>query len=178
MLIDLLRNDESIIRYICDECQENGIGINISNEVDKENLLIIKIDNYYNHLVKDPDCSPDCLIIQRCGKNIFSICIVELRNVKNSQGFKISEITKKFNTCLSDFMGIKFGNYFHNRLFDIKKIDLVFISDPYGFKRKPNKQVYMRGHKLDMLMAQRIPKYFNKHLYIKHHIPNPTLNKC
>jgi len=141
-------------------------------------LIIIRVDNYYNHLVKNPDCSPDCLIIQRCDVMEYNIYIVELRNINSPDGFKINEIVGKFITCLDDFMSIRFANYFHNTMFSLKNINLLFITDPYGFKSNPNKQNKMHGHKLDALMAQRIPKYFNKHLYIQPRLPNPTIKKC
>jgi len=108
----------------------------------------------------------------------YNIYIVELRNINSPDGFKINEIVGKFITCLDDFMSIRFANYFHNTMFSLKNINLLFITDPYGFKSNPNKQNKMHGHKLDALMAQRIPKYFNKHLYIQPRLPNPTIKKC
>lgn len=178
MLIELLKNDATLTRYFCQDCQENGIGIDISDQIDSNDLLIIKIDNYYNHLVERPDHSPDCLIILRCDTNTYNIVIVELRNVGSPKGIKNTDIVSKFTTCLGDFMSEKFGNYFHNAMFKYNRIDLLLVSDPYGFRNNPEKQLYMKGHKLDLLMATRIPKFFNKHLYVQHKIPNPILNGC
>ena len=177
MLIDLLRNDPTISKYICDLCSENGIEFIIDPKISKENLLIIKIDAFYNKEVTNPDCSPDCLVIQRC-ENHFDIHIVELRNVCGPKGIKILEIEEKFITCLDDFMSQRFGNYFYDPTITINHLKLFFITDPYNFKKNPEKQLSMRGHKLDILMSIRIPKFFNKHLYIEHLLPNPTMLLC
>lgn len=178
MLIDLLKNDLSINRYFCEFCAERGLSVNIDETIDKKDILIIRVDNYYNHLVENPDCSPDCLIIQRCSHLLYNIYIIELRNINSPDGFKIKEIVEKFITCLDDFMSHRFANYFHNAIFKFKNISLLFITDPYGFKNNPNKQDKMHGHKLDTLMSQRIPKYFGKHLYINHKLPNPTIKNA
>jgi hypothetical protein len=178
MLISLLSSDNTLSRYLCRDCEENGISIQIQESIQSDNILIIRVDRYYNHLVQDPDCCPDCLIIQRCSPNTFYIYIVELRNIASPSGFKISLIVEKFITCLDDFMSQRFGNYFHNEMFRILGIKLIFITDPYGFRKHPEKQLLMRGHKLDALMSQRVPQYFNKHLYIEHRLPNPTIKNC
>jgi hypothetical protein len=90
----------------------------------------------------------------------------------------VKDIVEKFITCLEDFMSIRFADYFYNLSIDLRNISLLFIADPYGFKENPNKQLKMYGHKLDSLMAQRIPKFFGKYLYIEHKLPDPTINKC
>lgn len=178
MLLDWLRNDAVISKYICKQCSENGIELIIDQEIDPNNLLIIKIDDYYNNEIRrNCHCSPDCLVIQKC-TNHYDIYIVELRNIKDAQGFTVKEIEEKFITCLDNFMSERFGNYFHHVDININILKLFFISDPYHFKKNPFKQLYMKGHKLDVLNSIRIPKFFNKHLYIEPRLPNPTVRLC
>ena len=177
MLIDWLRKDPIISKYICNDCSENGVEVILDNKIDPSNLLIIKIDGFYNREVNNPPRSPDCLIIQRCDDH-FDIYVIELRNISGPDGFSIKEIEEKFTTCLDDFMSHRFGNYFHHSDVEINVLKLYLISDPYDFKNHPNKQLYMRGHKFDLLSAIRIPRFFNKHLYIEPHIPNPMILLC
>lgn len=179
-MIDTLKNDAVISQYFCSECKENDVSIEIDKSIDKDDILIIKVDDYYNAnvpLATRPK-SPDCLIIQRCSDNTYILYIVELKNIKNREGFTVKGIEEKFITCLDDFMSGRFANYFHNYSYNYKNINLFFISDPYGFKENPEKQMKMRGHKLDLLISIRIPKFFEKHLYIDHKIPNPKINNC
>lgn len=178
MLIRLLRSDLALERYFCDTCSENGIAINIDNTISCDDILIIRVDNYYNHLVQDPECSPDCLIIQRCGDLAYKIYIVELKNIDSPDGFSIKNVYEKYITCLDDFMSNRFGNYFHNSLFTYLDIRLIFVTDPYNFRQFPLRQTYMRGYRLDVLMAQRIPRFFNRHLFIEHKLPDPTIRPC
>ena len=180
MLIDLLKADPVISQYLCNECKEHEVSIEIDPKIIDNDILIIKIDDYYNKmepLISRPK-SPDCLIIQRCYENNYILYIVELKNIKNQDGFTVKGIEEKFITCLDDFMSIRFANYFHNNSFYYKNIKLFFIADPYGFKKNPEMQLKMRGHKLDLLIAIRIPRYFGKHLFIDHKIPNPQINSC
>jgi hypothetical protein len=177
MLIDWLRNDAVISKYICASCSENDIELIIDPTIDPKNLLIIKVDEFYNKEVLKPECSPDCLVIQKC-TNHYDIYIVELRNVGSPCGIKVSEIEEKFITCLDDFMSTRFGNYFHDYNIEINYLKLFFITDPYHFKKYPHKQLNMKGHKLDFLNSICIPRFFNKHLYIEPHLPNPTVLLC
>jgi len=178
MLINNIRNDAVISDFICQECKENDIQAAIDLAINSDDIVIVKIDDFYNARVRRPDCSPDCLIIQRCRDRTFNIYIVELKNINSPKKFTVENIVEKFNTCLGDFMSVRFANYFHSGDIDIQNISLLFISDPYHFKKNPRKQDYMRGHKIDALLSQRIPKYFSKHLYIEYKVPNPTIKKC
>lgn len=177
MLIDWLRNDPTISQYICNTCSENGMELIIDGRINPLNLLIIKVDAFYNAEVKHPDCSPDCLVIQKCN-NHFDVYIVELKNVKDKCGIVLTNIIEKFITCLDDFMSHRFGNYFHHEEVEINVLKLFLISDPYNFKSNPERQLKMKGHRLDLLMATRIPRFFNKHLYIEPRLPNPTVLLC
>jgi len=178
MLIDLLRNDAVISQYFCNECAENDVSIEIDSSIAADDMLIIKVDNYYNKSVPHPPESPDCLIVQRCSENTFLIYIVELKNISSPKYFKVENIRQKFITCLDDFMSNRFAKYFHQDKITYSNIRLIFISDPYNFKNVPVRQEKMTGYKLDTLLAQRIPKYFGLHLYIDHKLPNPKINNC
>jgi|GEM_PF-3565312 hypothetical protein len=178
MLIDSIRKDSTLNKYFQDSCSENGVSVNIDTSISRDDILIIKVDTYYHSETKKHDKCPDCLVIQKCSDNNYILHIIELRNIKNSGGFEVKEILEKFITCLEDFMSIRFGNYFHNSTNNYLKINLLFVSDPYHFKKHPEKQKFMRGHKLDALMSQNIPKYFGKHLYIAPKIPDPVILNC
>jgi hypothetical protein len=178
MLIDWLKADAVISKFIRMSCSENNVAVTLSNEINPNDLVIIKVDAFYNEEVKNPeDPSPDCLIIQKCNGH-FHIYIVELKNVNNQKNISVENIVQKFITCLDNFMSERFGNYFHHEDVDIKSLKLFFISDPYGFKANPGRQLTLRGHKFDVLNSIRIPMFFNMHLYIEPHIPDPTINKC
>lgn len=178
MLIEQLKNEPLVNQCFCDECKENDVSIDIDASIDKKNLLIIKVDKFYNDYIDPQPKSPDCLIIQHCGENNYSMYLIELRDIKGPGGFDTKEIEQKFITCLDDFMSQRYGNHFHDPQYNYNNIRLVFISDPYGFKQNPAKQDKMRGHKFDLLNAIRIPKYFDKHLYIEPKIPNPIIKNC
>ena len=178
MLIKWLQDDPVISKYIRASCSENNIEVTISPEIDPSDILIIKVDAFYNEEIKNPeDPSPDCLIIQKCPTH-FDIYIVELKNVCTPRNISQENILGKFITCLDNFMSERYGNYFHHEDVEINKLKLFFISDPYDFKNHPERQLTMRGHKFDLLNSIRIPRFFNKHLYIEPRIPSPTIRKC
>ncbi|MES2703328.1 MAG: hypothetical protein V4649_11850 [Bacteroidota bacterium] len=179
MLIEQLRNDRNVGPFIGFECRENTLYVGIADTVSPEDLLIIKVDSYYNATIHNNDRpkSPDCLIIQRCGEDRYVLHIVELRDIEGPGGFTVKEIEEKFVNCIEDFMSERFGNYFHNEAHNIDRIKLVFVSDPYGFKHDPEKRRKMRGHKIDLLLQVRIPKIFGLHLYIQHELEY-TISNC
>ena len=178
MLIEKIKKDTLLTKYLCETCSENEIAVSIANSIEKNDLLIIKVDDCYNKNVFNPPPSPDCLIIQKCFDNHYHIFIVELKNIQDQHSFKISNVKDKFITCLDDFMSNRFASYFHADEIKYECIKLLFITEPYGFKVNPDKQLKMKGHKLEYLLSQRIPKFFGKNLYIEHHIPTPTINNC
>ncbi len=178
MLLQLLRSDPLIAQYIDVSCSENGISAEIDKTISTDNLLIIKVDRYYNSEVPNPSPSPDCLVILKCADNNYRIFIIELKDVNGPEGFTVENVKDKFITCLDDFMSGRFGNFFHDPAYNYEEIKLLFITDPYNFRGNPGKQLRMRGHKLDALIAQRIPRYFNKHLFIEYRVPNPTIKNC
>ena len=177
-LIENLKNSNDLRDFFCQECSENNVSVNIDKTVNLNDILIIKVDDYYNQNILNPPPSPDCLIIQRCNPDNFNIYIVELKNINSPQGFAIENIVAKFNTCLDNFMSEIFGNYFNGEHINYNQIKLLFVTDPYDFKLHPDKQLKMRGHKLDFLISTRIPKYFNHHLYIEHKLPDPMIKLC
>jgi hypothetical protein len=136
------------------------------------------VDDFYHKHIHPQPKSPDCLIVQHCGDNTYSITIVELRDIAGPDGFSVDEIETKFINCLENFMSQLYAHYFYDAAYNFRNIHLLFISDPYGFKQNPGKQQKMYGHKLDALMAIRIPKFFGKHLYINHKLPDPEIRNC
>lgn len=178
MLLQQLKNDPIVSRFIDVTCSENGISANIDETIHPDNILIIKVDRFYNSEVQNPAPSPDCLVILKCSESTYRIFIIELKDIGRPERFTVENVKQKFITCLDDFMSARFGEYFHDGQFNYDEIKLLFITDPYNFKGNPEKQLRMRGHKLDALIAQRIPKFFNKHLYIEYKLPNPTIRNC
>jgi len=178
MLIETLKNHNIINRFICNECSDNSISIEVDKNILPDDLLIIKVDDYYNSLNENRPKSPDCLIIQRCKENSYNIYIIELRNIDSPDGFTVAEIMEKFCTCLDNFMLERFGDIFYHEHFDYLIIKLYFVSDPYHHKRSPEKKDKMRGTKIDTLLAERIPKYFGKYIYIEHKPPPYTIGNC
>ncbi len=180
MLIELLKNEQLLQDFFCKVCVENGVSMNIDETIGKNAILIIKVDDYYNdENVEKRDCSPDCLIIQACGENSFRIYIVELKNIASPHSFEVKKVKEKFITCLQDFMSERFGHIFHVENINFASIKLFFVADPYGFKKEPDRQDRLfQPLKTDYLLAERIPKFFGKHLYIEPKIPNPMIKNC
>ncbi|WP_156109213.1 hypothetical protein [Hymenobacter sp. APR13] len=127
MLINNLRSFALILPHIKDECCENGFAACVDPAINKDDFIIIKVDEYYNSLsIKRPP-SPDCLIIIRCSQGDFNIYIVELRDIASSEGFEIEKIREKFLTCLNDFMMGVLSQFFLNTTHVLKKPRLFLL---------------------------------------------------
>lgn len=170
MLLNRIKADETLSKFIKDRCEDEGICVQIEDKMLIENYLIIKPDDYYNSLnVERRPKSPDCLIIQKCQDNVnYSLTIAELKGGKaQNNPFAVEEIIEKFETCLKDFMGKRFKIYF-NRYF--KRIDIYLVS---------NKEIYKQdaGLKIKILQSKRF-EYNGGIYYIKPYMPNPAVKIC
>ena len=172
MLIQKIQEDPVLSKFLCDNCEENGVGINMGSEVKREDFIIIRVDEYYNKLVQNPPKSPDCLIIQHCGGNRFVLYLIELKDIKSLKTEKMSDIRDKFQECFNDFMSDRFRLYFYDLGYDFT-IKLFFITDPKETKIDKGKATRM-----DSLLALKQPRFANRIYPIKHKIPNPIIQPC
>lgn len=136
MLLERIRNDEVLSRYLSDDCEEEGICVALDQRIAESAYVIIKVDDYYNSEVLKPPPSPDCLIVQECAKTeTYAVTIVELKSIKSSRGFTVPNMTGKFATCLNDFMEKRFKKYFNR---DFVKVELLFVSSIKNYRRDAN----------------------------------------
>lgn len=175
MLIQEILQDPVLSNFLCDDCEEHGIGINVSETVNRNDYIIIRVDEYYNTIIKDNSRpkSPDCLIIQHCGGNRFVLYLVELKAIESLRTEKLSDIRDKFQNCFDDFMSDKFRNYFYNTDYDFS-IKLLFISDP----KEGNKNTKNQPTRMDNLLSLPPCNFGNRKYLLNHKLPNPTVQPC
>ena len=172
-LFDLLRNDENLKNYLRNECEDNGICVEFASEIDRKQVLIIKIDDYYNaqSLKKRPN-SIDCLIIQFCGANKYTLNLVELKNVQDASNRSIprKDLRAKFETTLYDFMSNRFRQYFNDSQFSFKYKLLLCAGKV--------KSQAIKAYSLDFLLSIRPFLFNNKVLAINGLPPHPLIKSC
>ncbi len=175
-LLEDLRKDPILCNFICEECQENGIAIEVGKKVDRKKLIILRVDEYYKSLhLKYTPPSPDCLVVQHCTDNQYVIYVIELKNIGDMQNEKPSEIRRQFETCLLDFMSDKFRVYFYNQDYDFtNSLHLIFISLPRQLKNTSKD----RTTRIDSLLATSPIPFANRRYLIKHKVPNPVIQPC
>lgn len=172
-MIEILSKEAKLKEFICDSCEENFIKVDFSKTIGKSRLLIIKVDAFYNKHVPKPKPSPDCLIIQHCHDNYYNIYLVELKNIKSLKSESLSHIREKFENCLSDFMSDKFRKYFYDEQIVLKKLELLFVSEPNESRDK-----YSKNTRLDSLLSLPPCWFANKAYLIKHYTPSPIISDC
>ncbi len=175
MLIKRIQEDPILSEFLCDDCEENGVGINVSKNVNQDDLIIIKVDEYYKIHEKSNNRpkSPDCLIIQHCGGNKFVLYLIELKDIKSLKTEKLSDIRDKFQSCFSDFMSDRFREYFYDTTYEFT-INVFFISDPREGKID-NKS---KSTRMDSLLALKQPYFANRIYPIRPKLPNPVIQPC
>lgn len=177
-LVQKIKSDSTLQPYLCLECEENGIAAVLAPNIPVSEVVIIRVDQYYNTQVKNPPRSPDCLIIQHCNANRYELCIVELKNIQGLQKYSLNAIREKYQTCFSDFMSNRFRHYFYDLTFTFKQIRLLFISDPQRQLQNPSYQKKDKNTRLDALLALPPCRFANKLYGITHELPNPMIRKC
>lgn len=173
-MINVIKKTEQLTPFITDKCEENQICVSMDYNIPKTNYVVIKVDQYYNSL-RLPNTPPslDCLITVRCTDDDYIIYLVELKNIKSPKGFIVNNIYNKFKTTIEDFMEIKFKNIFHDPEFNIKKLHLYFVTDPYGKRR------FTQGTtKMDSLLSRKPFQFQGKLFMLEHSLPNPMIKNC
>ena len=177
MLIDLIKNHQVLLPFYENECEENGIAIDIHPDVDRTSILIIKIDKYFNKTIHPNPSGPDCLVVQRCNDSKFRIFIVELKDIEDLKSYSLSKIREKFQNCLNIFMSDAFRDCFYSGDCEITSISLVFISSTKEQQRRgvDKKQ---KNTRLDTLLALPPCKFADRRYYIDFKEPNPLIFPC
>lgn len=142
-MLSRIKKHPVLKEYIEDTCCENEVCVTVDDAVEKENVLILKVDTYYNSigLGLNTPASIDCFIIRKCLNGGYGLTLVELKNIYNSQGFDLENMKRKFITTIDDFMKSRFRELLD---LDYKDIKLYFVT---------NIDIYRRdiGLKLDIL---------------------------
>ena len=172
-LLNLLREEAQLKAYIRERCEDAGICIDIDEAIEKEHIVIIKVDDYYNDLhLKTTPPSVDCLIVQYCkAKNSYKVYLVELKNVKNSQKQNINRnnLTEKFRTTLLDFISDRFRKPFD---------DFEFKTNLVLYAAKVTDQ-HIKSFSLDFLSGLPMIKFRGKLLIINGtKPPKSMITKC
>ena len=168
MLINIIKNDPILKDYVISECCENNVSISLSPDINIENYVILKIDAFYNALeieLKPP--SIDCLIIVKCSDNTYAIYLIELKSTSSANRLTIENILLKYDTCLKDFMMVRFKDYFNR---DYKRIKLYLIS---------NIDIYRRNRvlKLEILIKHKF-WWKGKKIMVDPRMPIPQIKNC
>jgi hypothetical protein len=178
MLIDKILLDVKLQKYICGECDENGVGITIHPSVDRKELVIIKADAYLKYELHPNPAGPDCLIIQHCADDSYRIFLIELKNIADLGLYSLTHIRDKFQNCFDIIMSDKHRELFYNLNYRFKSILLIFISNPKEQLRREGIDKKQKNTRLDSLLALRPCQFANKHYPISYLEPYPTIIPC
>ena len=175
MLIQRIQKDPILSTFLCNDCEEHGVGVIVSDDVIRDTFIIIKVDEYYKIHEKSNSRpkSPDCLIVQHCGGNKFVLYIIELKSSESLSTKELNETAEKFQSCFSDFMSNRFRDYFYDTDYEFT-IRLILISNHK--ERDDNKKT--EPSRLDRLLNLKAFHFANKGYLLQHRIPNPTINPC
>lgn len=174
-MFDTIMRNQELINIVCGSCSENNAHVDFDNslkrngELDDAKVLVLKPDSFYNtrDFAKPPK-SPDCLILVNCtDKEHYDLYLIELKDVKNSQGLKKEDIISKFKTMIDDFF-IRFGYIFNQANYG--KIEFYLISTYPKDSKQLSEAEYtkkIKGSVLDIIMSLKPLKLYNRAIPIK-----------
>lgn len=188
-MIQKIKSCKILIPYLRNEIEDEGIMVGISDDIDKEKIAIIKVDDYYRslRLALTPK-AVDHLVIVDCECDSYVMYLLELKNVSSPKYLDIKSIQEKFDNTIKDFLSDKFAEIFLNDRFKYKKIMLYLISDAYGISGKYDdfnkyRQIREKTNKRDSLkielnLGSKLFRFKGKILKIMYDIPpNPVISK-
>lgn len=188
-MIQKIKNCKELIPYLKDFIEDEGIRVEIDSSIDKRELAIIKVDEYYNglHLARPPK-SIDYAVVVDCECKSYALYLLELKNVKSPKGLRIEDIQQKFQVTIEDFLSIRFRNIFMADEYKYKNIKLYLVSDPYElvgkystyieYKKVREKIQKKDSLRVDMNLNSKLYRFRGKILKINYDIPpNPIIRK-
>ena len=107
-------NNPVLSQYLCNDCEENGIGVSVHSDIQQGDYVIIKVDDYFNKEIHPNPAGNDCLIVQRCVDNRYKVYLIELKNIQTLRHYDLSHIRDKFQNCFDILMSDKFRSYFYD----------------------------------------------------------------
>jgi hypothetical protein len=111
--IERVKQDPALAPYICERCEEEGIGVTIHPDLTEDQYVIVSIDAFYEaQKMSNTPASADCLILQECENIGFCIFVVELKSQNTSEGLTVQNLRAKFETSWNDFMALRFKEHF------------------------------------------------------------------
>jgi hypothetical protein len=179
----MIRSKEDLVPYFTTNLLENDVGIIVSPNMPGDSFIVIDIDKYYHSGIATPiPAIADLLLTAQSvsQKNQYHIYIIEMKNIKSSQGFSVKNIYEKFITVVEDFMKERYADIFLNESFMVDKFKLLFVTDAYHLKKRgwTEKQIrnFLMSTKIEVLQTLPPFIYRNFKAYIDYELPNPLIS--
>jgi len=168
-LLNQLRNEETITDFFRPECEDEGICIEVDKDVDENNILIIKVDDFYNSFnVETRPPSVDCLIVQHCESGIYKVYLIELKNMERTKHIDKVNLIEKYRTTLFDFISDRYRHIFNE--FEFKTYLWLCAGKVTEDK--------IRNYSLDFLLSLDHIKFRGLWLGVCGFPPVPTIKSC
>lgn len=167
-MIKRIKADPILSKFIGKECCENNICVTFADDVDMDNVVIVKVDKYYESLKMEfTPPSIDCLIIRKCLSGGYALTLVELKKTKKQKHLDVKNLKEKFHTTINEFIKTTFYKYYD---IDYKNVKLYFVSNIENDARD-------KGIKLETRIND-IYHFRGRRYLIQPELPNPTINNC
>ncbi|MCL2253541.1 MAG: hypothetical protein FWC09_03780 [Lachnospiraceae bacterium] len=188
-MIQMIKTNKKLVPHLSEIIEDEGIYVDISNKIKDDEIVIIKVDDYYKSLKQNHGLkSVDFIVVVDCACNTFAMYLLEFKNIKKPKNLKFGEINEKFKNTIDDFLSIRFENIFDNDKFRYKKIFLYLVSDLYKDRGDhENFEEYIKYRKkigkkdtlkTEMNLANKLYKFRNHLLRIEFDFPpNPIICK-
>jgi len=167
-MIKRIKADRILSDFIEDSCCENNICVTFDGDVDLGNVVIVKIDKYYQSLnLEFTPPSIDCLIIRKCLSGGYALTLIELKKTKKQKYLNVRNLMGKFHTTFDDFIKVRFRQYYD---IDYKSVKLFFVSSIENDARD-------KGIKLETRIND-IYHFRGRRYLIQPELPNPIISNC
>lgn len=175
-MLDRITEDSELFYIRRQTCCENNYCAEIDENLNEDDYVILKIDEYYRllHMQLTPP-AVDCLIaVKCCEADSYEVHLIELRNTSSLNGIKIPNIVEKFKTTIHDFMETKFAKIFMDDSVKIKGFYMYLVTNPSN-KVSENR---FKGTKLDILQSTKPLSFRGLIAQINPVPPSPLIQKC
>lgn len=188
-MIQMIKTEPRLLPYLVLKLKDAGMEVEMDPSLTPEQFAAIKVDDYYAGLKTGmPPKAVDFVVVVDCECNVFSMYVLELKNVNSPRLLNISEIQEKFRNTIRDFLSGTFSHIFLNDRFKYQTIRLYLVSDAYRIAGKfKNYEVYQKlmdkmgkkdSLKVDRALGTSLYRFRGRILKIEFDIPpNPIITR-
>lgn len=189
-MINKITNNAKLKKYTTHKIEDSGIEVKVDTELNDDQYIGIKIDDYYMGLNLQglTPKAVDYIVVVDCTCDNYVLYIMEFKKTNSPGAYTTTDISEKFDTAINRFLKQDFKDIFECDRYKYKEIQLYLVTTAYREAMKyGNYEEFVRVKKIvdnkdtlgnDLYLSTKMFYFRGKVLRIQREIPpNPIIRR-